>query len=109
MNYDELVTKMIAPMTTEEAIALSESKWWESVGLAKAGFLQLHQPKLCMPFGKFHEALEFLLGRDVYKHEFARADDLKKEAMGSKQAPTLLEIIEMIPPEKRIVIDTGDD
>lgn len=60
--------------------------------------------KLCLDFSRFHEAVEKVLQRPVFTHEFAEPDELKKEYLGVKEAPTLEEIINLIPEEKRIVI-----
>lgn len=108
MTFDELFAKMSNPMTREEAIALDSSKWWESVGMAKAGFLQLHQPLLCMPFEKFHEAVEFLLGRPVWTHEFAFSEKLKQEALDGDR-PSVQEILALIDIDKLVILQTGRD
>jgi hypothetical protein len=93
-------------MTREQAIALVETKWWEGKTHRQIAMFQLFEDRLCMPFDKFHEAVEKALGRPVYTHEFGSAgnDGLRKELMGEKPAPTLDEIIEMIPEAKRILI-----
>lgn len=65
---------------------------------------QLFQDRLCMPFDKFHEAIETVLGRSVWTHEFAYREELTLEYLGEKTAPTFDEIMNLIPEEKRIVI-----
>lgn len=104
MEFDEIVLKMSSQLTKQQAVELSRSNWWDVTGLAKAGFLQLNQPLLCMPFNKFHEAVSFLLGRSVYTHEFANSKNLIAEALGSKQSPSLQEIIDLLPPDKLIIL-----
>lgn len=92
-------------MTKEEAIAFYETRWWEHVGHFEQAAFQLFEPKLCMPFSLFHEAVEKTLGRGVFTHEFgANVDGLRKELLGEKAAPTMDEIVAMIPAEKRIVV-----
>lgn len=94
-------------MTQEQAIKLHDSKFWESMTYRQRAEFQLFEERLCMPFTVFHEALEKTLGRPVYTHEFAYfLDGLKKELMGERPAPSLGEIIEMIPADKRIVVVT---
>jgi hypothetical protein len=91
----------------EKAIALFESKWWER-GLASKhiAMFQLSIDELCMPFDLFHKAIEKALGRPVYTHEFGlNRDNLILELIGEKDAPTLQEILNLIPEEKRIVIE----
>lgn len=107
-NYDEIVSFMTGKPTREQAVEMFDSGWWESAGLAKAAWLQLNQSKLCMPFSKFHEACEFLLGRPILKHEFAKSEKLIDEALTGR-SPTLSEIIDLIPPEKRVVIKLDNE
>lgn len=91
-------------LTKEQAIAMAESKIWQSWTAEQIVRFQLFQSRLCMPFDKFHEAIETVLGRPVYTHEFAYSDELKKEYLGVKEAPTLAEIMSLIPADKRIII-----
>lgn len=66
---------------------------------------QIEQDRLCVPFDVFHKAITEALGRPVYTHEFAlNRDGLRKELRGEKEPPTLEEIINLIPEDKRIVI-----
>ena len=66
---------------------------------------QLFQEKLCMDFSRFHEAMEAVLGRPIYTHEFGlNYDGLVEEYLGVKKAPTMDEIINLIPEEKRLII-----
>lgn len=59
-----------------------------------------------MDFGTFHKAMEEALGRPVWTHEFAFSDQLKKEFLGDKPAPTFEEIVNLIPAEKRIILQS---
>jgi hypothetical protein len=66
---------------------------------------QLFQHRLCMPLDMFHGAIEKVLSRPVYTHEFGlNYVGLQQEFLGIKNAPTLEEIIDLIPEEKRIII-----
>lgn len=94
-------------MIQDMAIRLAESKWWEAVPLTEAARFQLFEERLCMPFGEFHKGVEQLLKRPVFTHEFAFADKvggLRDEALGRAPARTLQEILDLIPAEKRIVV-----
>lgn len=92
-------------MTKEEAVALLESKFWEHLSLRKRAEFQLFEKRLCMPFAVFHEAIEKTLGRPVFTHEFALGlDGLKMELMHGTTPPTIQEIMELIPEEKRLII-----
>ena len=46
-----------------------DNRWWTSEDKKVLGYYQLMNPILLVPFDKFHEALEFLLGRPVWTHE----------------------------------------
>jgi hypothetical protein len=92
-------------MTKEQAIALAESKFYEEMSLREIAEFQITEEKLCMPFGVFHEAIEKTLGRPVYTHEFGlNIQGLKDELFNGKAAPTLEEIINLIPESKRVVV-----
>lgn len=92
-------------MTKDQAIALAETRWWKDKTPRQVAMFQLFEDKLCMPFDLFHQAMEVALKRAVFTHEFVRnRDGLQRELMGEKPAPTMDEIMEMIPEAKRIVI-----
>lgn len=89
----------------EKAIALAESKWWVGRPAKEVAKFQLFTEELCIPFGVFHGTIEEALGRPVYTHEFGlNMDGLIQELLGERDAPTMEEIINLIPEEKRIVI-----
>ena len=92
-------------MTRDEAIALHDSKFWEAMSYEERAKFQLFERRLCMPFDVFHEAIEKTLGRPVYTHEFGlNIDGLKKELLGETPPPTMEDIINMIPEEKRVLV-----
>ena len=92
-------------LTKEQAIAFGENKLYEEMTPQQIAEFQLVQDRLCMPFDVFHKAIEETLGRPVYTHEIALSkDSLLKELLGERPAPTFEEIINLIPEEKRIVI-----
>jgi hypothetical protein len=97
-------------MTQDEAIKLYESGFWEAMSFRDRAIFQMFEDRLCMPFSVFHEAIEKALDRPVFTHEFGlNRDGLKKELMGKSPAPTLEEIMNLIPAEKRmvVVVDAG--
>ena len=95
----------MSKMTTEQAIALAKTEWWKDKTPHDIVMFQLFEPRLCMNFGDFHKAVEESLGRSVWTHEFGLAlDDIKKEFLGDKPAPTFEEIVNLIPEAKRIVV-----
>jgi hypothetical protein len=92
-------------MTKEQAIALGESKFWEGMTHRQIAEFQMCEEKLCMPFSVFHEAVEKTLRRPVFTHEFGlNYQGLKNEFFNGKTAPTLEDIINLIPEEKRIIV-----
>jgi len=91
-------------LTKEQAIKIGESEIWKDMTLEQIAEFQFYQDRLCVPFDKFHEAMEHVLGRSVWTHEFAFKDSLEKEWRGEKSKPTMEEIMNLIPEEKRIII-----
>lgn len=88
----------------EAAIELAESKWWENVSPKYAVKFQLFTKELCMPFDVFHQKIEDVLGRSVYTHEFGmNFDGIIQEFLGESDAPTLKQIIELIPEDKTVI------
>lgn len=58
-----------------------DNHWWNSEDKKVLGYYQLMNPILLVAFDKFHEALEFLLGRPVWTHEMGlNYEGLKAEA-----------------------------
>lgn len=89
----------------EAAIALSETNWWEQCDHREIARRQLFTTELCCPFDVFHEAVEKSLGRPVWTHEFGlNYDGICREFLGEQQPPTLQEIVDLIPEEKRVLV-----
>ncbi len=89
----------------DNAIALAESGWWSGLEPRAIAKFQLFTKELSMPFGAFHEALEKSLGRPVFTHELGlNLEGIMKEFMGEQSAPTMDEILNLIPEEKRIIV-----
>lgn len=91
----------------EAAIKLAESGWWKEKTPREIVEFQLFTAELAMPFGEFHKATEQALGRPVWTHEFAFLDELVREFLGEKLAPTMEQIINLIPEDKRALIVLG--
>ena len=95
----------MSEITKEQAIALSESKFWESMTPREIAEFQMFTDRLCMPFDVFHLAVEKALGRPVWTHEFGLdLDGLKAELRGERGAPTMIEIVNLIPADKRVLV-----
>ena len=92
-------------MTKKEALVLYDSGFWKEMTHRERAEFQMFEKRLCMPFSVFHEALEKTLGRPVYTHEFGlNWQGLQDELRGRAGPPSLEEIIEMIPADKRVLI-----
>lgn len=92
-------------LTKKQAIAFIKNKCYEGWSARQIAQFQLAQDRLCFPFDVFHKSIEEALGRPVYTHEFGfNREGLQKELNGEKEPPTLEDIINLIPEEKRIII-----
>lgn len=90
----------------DRAIALAATGWWHGLTPREICDVQLFTAELCMDFPAFHEAVEKSLGRPVWTHEFGLDyAGLVAEYLGKRPAPTLDEIIDLIPEDKRILIE----
>jgi hypothetical protein len=95
-------------MTKEQAIAFHDAGTWRGMTDFERATLQLGQDLLCMPFGVFHESVEKALGRPVWTHEFGvNMQGLRDELAGIARAPSMTEIVGMLPAEKTIAVLTG--
>lgn len=92
-------------LTEKQAISIAQSGEWKNWNDEEIVRFQLFQDRLCMDFCRFHEAIEKVLGRPVFTHEFAYKDAIIREYLGEKERPTFNEVINLIPKEKRIVIE----
>jgi hypothetical protein len=79
-------------MTREEAMAMYKSRWYENKTAQEIVEFQLYEDRICMPFLLYQKAVEEVLGRPVYTHEFAKLDCLIAEYEEIKNADRCLEI-----------------
>ena len=92
-------------LTKTQVLEFAKSGAWKEMNFRQRAEFQMLQRLLCMPFDVFQEAMEKTLNRPVYTHEFGlNHDGLSQELFDGKSPPTLQEIIDMIPAEKRIVV-----
>lgn len=91
-------------LTSEQAIAMADSNVWKDWTPEQVVRFQLFQKRLCMDFSHFQKCMQEVLGRPVWTHEFAFHDELVKEYLGAKEAPSIEDIFNLIPEEKRLVI-----
>ena len=93
----------MAEMTKEDALAFYATEWWKECTDEEVARWQLHESKLCMPFGEFHRCVEATLGRPVYTHEFAKPELLRAELDGAP-TPSLADIIAKLPHDKVLIV-----
>lgn len=91
-------------ITREEAIALHDSGAWKNWPDDTIVGFQLFQDCLAIPFSRFHEAVEKVLGRPVFTHEFAFADQLRAEYRKERAPKTFDEIMALIPEDKLLLV-----
>ena len=71
-------------LSKEQAVSLSKKNLQEKLTKKEIFFLQINQPRLLFEnFGIFHEAVEEVLGRPVYTHEFVNPDKLLLEYLNN--------------------------
>ena len=93
-------------LNKEQAIAFFDSGVWIEWTDEQIFRFQLFQDRLCVEWSRFHKAAETVLGRPVFTHEFASSNrnNITEEYLGVREAPTMDEIVNLIPENKRLVI-----
>lgn len=101
----------LVDLTEEQAVRLGESEWWKRATQRQIVGFQLFCDRLCVDFGVFHKAVEVVLGRPVWTHEFAQSnvDNLRREFLGDKESPTMKDIIALIPEDKLMILQEAPD
>lgn len=90
-------------LTKDEACALYNGGEWRDWTDGEVVKVQLYQDRLCVPFDRFHQAAESVLGRRVYTHEFGRPELLQAEYEGKRAKPTFDDIMALLPRKPIIV------
>ena len=68
LNFKPNQIYMMEQLTEEQAIEFAKRKVYEDWTDEQIVRFQLFQKKLCMDFGRFHQAIEKVLDRPVYTH-----------------------------------------
>ena len=68
-------------LTKEQAIQFAKSGNWKKLDFRALALFCLSQKLLCVPFDKVHEAVEVMLKRPVFTHEFAHPEHLMEELL----------------------------
>jgi hypothetical protein len=99
----------VIQLTEKQAIEFYDSGVWKDMNYISRARFQMLQDRICMPFSVFHEAVEKAVGRPVWTHEFGlNRDGLMKELFEGAPPPSMQEIINMIPEDKRIIFSLGN-
>lgn len=93
-------------LTREQAIKFAASQAYAKMSYRQVAEFQISQDCLCMPFNVFHEAVKKTLKRSVYMSEFGSKGvvGIKAELFNGAKPPSLEQIINTIPEEKRLVV-----
>ena len=92
-------------LTKKQAQEIGKSRVWETWSDEEIVKVQLFQDRHCVGLSKFSAALSAILGRPVLMHEIAyNRDGLQNEYLKKAPAPTLNEIINLIPKKRRILV-----
>ena len=98
-------------LSKEEAIEMYDSGWWKEATDNTIVAFQLFEDRLCLPFDEFHRAIEEVLRRPVYTHEFAFKEELQKEYLTQRPPMALGESLgilqEKYPHLKIIGVDVS--
>lgn len=91
----------------DKAIKLYNTQWWFLKSPRDIVDFQLFTAELCMPFGEFHKAIEEVLGRPVFTHEFGYGiEGLMQEYLGEKPMPTMEQVMDLISENKQVIVIT---
>jgi hypothetical protein len=93
-------------LTKEEAVALYDSGAWATWTDEQIAIFQLYQELLCIPWARFQNATETLLGRPVWTHEFAFPERLREEFEGKRGKPSFKEILGLFPNAQKVIVLT---
>ena len=91
-------------LTRQQATALYESSFWESLAYVERARFQLSEDRLCMPFDVFLDAVERSLGRAVTVGEFLDSKSLLSEITGERRPLGIDELLELVPEKKRVLL-----
>jgi hypothetical protein len=79
----------------EKAVSFYDTKWWENCTDQEIVRFQLFVEELCVPFSKFHEAVESVLDHAVFTHSFAlNYGGIVSEFLKERSAPTEKEVVD---------------
>lgn len=106
-RHDEWVATLPPQLTEVQAVAVAETGAWKKLTKVQLAMAQLQQGRLFCNFGEFQLAVDELLGRPTWTHEYAEPWLLWAEYKGEKTPPTMQEILDLLPEEKRILVMTS--
>lgn len=98
--------KKMKKLNKKQAIAFFDSGVWKDWNDEQIFKFQLFQDMLCVEWYRFHKSARTVLGRPVFTHEFASSNrnNLTQEYLRLREAPTMEEIVNLIPEDRRLII-----
>lgn len=87
-------------LTQEQAIHIFESGMWKDWTDEEVVRVQLFQNNLCIPFDRFHQAIEGVLHRPIWTHEFIERNSLIAEYSKEHETPTFEEVAKLLLAEE---------
>lgn len=93
-------------LTEEQAVQIYKAGDWRKWTPKQLVCFQMNQDRLCVPFHEFHSAVNDVFGRAVFTHEFADRKRLLEELEGVVAAPSMDEIMALLPQEKTVVVSS---
>ncbi len=104
ISLNEKIDLVRTQLNKEEAVRFYKSGEWKKWSNEDIVKLQLFQNCLCVSFERFYKAIEKVLERPVWTHEFAYIELLQEEYYKLKGKPSMKEIVNLIPKEKRVIV-----
>lgn len=87
----------------ETAIEIAKTEFWKETPIKELVNFQFFNTRLLMPFDFFHEAVERVLGRPVWTHEFA-SNKLRDEVEEKIPRQSFEDILNQLQKDKTIII-----
>ena len=98
---NNIEAQILTELSQEDCESLGNSDWWKQITVQRAAFLQLHQPKACMPLDLFYDYLEVLLGRTVYIEDFFNGGVAKLKEESYRRGNCFPDIADLIAAQKQ--------
>jgi len=92
-------------LSEKDALKIFHSKVWKEWTHEEIVRFQLFEERLCVPFHLYHKAIEKVLDRNVWTHEFVYLKRLQEEYLGKRKKPTIQDNINLLPKDNQIILN----